>query len=57
MTFEIIDGNYKSVSNGLNKSEILYAFIEKKAGKSGCFIKDAGGVSMKFNEFMQMYID
>lgn len=55
MKFEIIDKNYKVSSRGLNKSEVLYAFVQKGAGKVGCFIRDSEGLDMKFNEFFAFY--
>lgn len=56
-TFEIMNSEFKSVSNGLNKTMILHSFVTKKLTSKGFFIRDSHGVDMKFNEFMALYID
>jgi hypothetical protein len=56
-TFEIINSNYQSVSNGLTKFMILEQFVEKKLSSKGFIIRDSEGMDMTFGEFMQFYID
>lgn len=57
-TFEIINSDYKVVSSGLSKSQVLYAFVDKKINRDGgFFIRDSQGLDMSFNEFYHFYCD